>query len=81
MAFANRLNDSFKHFIQYVTDPTLEVLVFLWRGLALNSADGIIHLAVYTQENLENVLCGLWIFKQGWLRARTCQFATNDNPA
>lgn len=68
MPFADRLDDLFKDLVNHMTDPTFEGFVFLWRGLALNCADGIIHLVIDSQEHFKNVFRGVWIFKQGRLR-------------
>jgi len=39
--------------------------------LALNCADGVIHLDIDIQEHLKNVLRGVWILKQGRLPFRS----------
>jgi hypothetical protein len=79
MLFANRFNDPFKHFTHYVSDTTLERFVFLWRGSILNSPNAIIHLVVNVEECLKNVLCGLWVFKQGRLRDERLPLSMDDN--
>jgi len=64
MLLADRLNDLFEDFVHHVTDAALEGFQFLWGGLVLNCADGIIHLVVDTQEQLENTFGDLLILKQ-----------------
>lgn len=68
MPFADRLNNLFQTLVHHITYPTFECFVFLWRDLALNCADGIIHLVIDSQEHVKNVFRGVWIFKQGRLR-------------
>ena len=80
MTFADRFNDFVKHFVHYVTDATLEGFKLLWRGLAFNRADGIVHLAIDAQEGLKNVFRGFRIFKQGQLRVvEKNRFVENDS--
>lgn len=71
MALANWLDDFLKDFTHYVADTFFEILVFLGRGSVFNRLDKVIHLIVDAEEALKNLLCYLYVFKQGFLLSPT----------
>jgi hypothetical protein len=68
MPFADRLDDLVKDFVDYVANSSFKRLQFLWGGHRSGTLNTFVHLAVDTEERLQNVPSCLRVRKQSFLR-------------